>query len=309
MLGNYIAFTSLVFAVVGLLAGYLGFKRAATIAKEQAENWFNQNEKGLQERLEQLQTKVSEVENAATIAKSHFEKTQAAVDDAGKATIERMEQAEAQIAKGEKLTAENIIAVQTDTELLENKPLNEWTAEDFYRDGVYRYTLGNYELALSRWDAVISMLGNSQEPVLQKRVAMALFNKGITLGQLNQSQEEIAVYDELIHRFGDSKELTLQEQVTKALFNKGVRLGKLNQSKEEIAVYDELVRRFGDSKEPALQEQVTKALVNKGVRLGKLNQSKEAIAVYDDVISRFGDSQESVLQEVVANAKQLKEIL
>src|SRR6266851_2563260 len=133
-------------------------------------------------------------------------------------------------------------------------------------------------------------------------LADALFNKGITLGALNRSEEEIGVYDDLVRRFGDSPAAALQEQVARALFNKGATLGTLNRSEGAIGVYDDLVRRFGDCPAAALQEAVARALVNKGITLGALNRSEEAIGVYDDLVRRFGDSPATALQEAVARA-------
>ncbi|MFQ2088259.1 hypothetical protein ACK34E_06830, partial [Aeromonas veronii] len=51
---------------------------------------------------------------------------------------------------------------------------------------------------------------------LQEQVAKALCYKGVTLGQLGRSEDEITVYDELIQRFGNSDAPALQELVTKA---------------------------------------------------------------------------------------------
>jgi tetratricopeptide (TPR) repeat protein len=158
---------------------------------------------------------------------------------------------------------------------------------------------------IAGYDLVVK-LGNLQERSgtidsrARKQVAMALFNKGITLGTINKSEEAIAVYDDLLRRFGDAQELELRRQVAMALVNKGYRLGVLNKSEEAIAVYDDLVGRFGDAQEPALREQVAKALFNKGFRLGVLNKSEEEIAVYDDLVGRFGDAQEPALREQVA---------
>ncbi len=51
-----------------------------------------------------------------------------------------------------------------------------------------------------------------------------MFNKGITLGQLNRSEEAIAVYDALISQFEPITEFALREQVAKALNGKGFNL-------------------------------------------------------------------------------------
>jgi hypothetical protein len=48
-----------------------------------------------------------------------------------------------------------------------------------------------------------------------------LENKGITLGTLDRSTEEIAVYDDLLARFGTATELPLREQVAKAKSRRG----------------------------------------------------------------------------------------
>jgi tetratricopeptide (TPR) repeat protein len=134
------------------------------------------------------------------------------------------------------------------------------------------------------------------------RLARSLYNKGVTLGMLNRSEDEIAAYDEVVRRFGDDTEPALREQVAKALYNKGFRLGALNRSEDAITAYDEVVRRFGDDTEPALREQVAKALYNKGARLGALNRSGDEIAAYDEVVRRFGDATEPALREQVAKA-------
>jgi len=134
---------------------------------------------------------------------------------------------------------------------------------------------------------------------LGKDFARVLGDKGVTLSQLNRSEDALVVYDDLLRRC-DATEPALHEQTARALFNKGFTLGQLNRSEEELEAYDDLLRRFSDATEPALREQVARALVNKGVRLGKLNRSEEALAVYDDLLRRFGDATEPALRELVA---------
>jgi TolA-binding protein len=89
---------------------------------------------------------------------------------------------------------------------------------------------------------------------------MALFNKGVTLRQLDRSNEAIAVYDEVVARFADDPASAVREQAAMALVNRGVRLGQLDRSDEAIAVYDEVVARFADDPDPAVREAVATAL-------------------------------------------------
>jgi len=160
--------------------------------------------------------------------------------------------------------------------------------------------IAGYEILVSAADLLA--VSGSTDPRLRVLVAKALVNKGVTLGSLGRSEEEISVYDEVVRRFVDSKEPELRCQVAKALFNKGVRLGILDRKEEGIAVYDEVLSRFGDSKEPELREPVARALFNKGVTLGSLGRSEEEIAVYDEVGSRFVNSEEPELRVQVAKA-------
>ena len=146
--------------------------------------------------------------------------------------------------------------------------------------------------ALQAADAVIKRLAGSDDLESRRNVAIALVNKGVTLAQLNRSENALAVYDDVVERFAAAPELALREQVAMALVNKGVRLGQLNRSEDALAVYDDVVERFGAAPELALRERVAMALINKGVTLGQLNRSEDELAVYDEVVERFGAAPE-----------------
>jgi len=164
------------------------------------------------------------------------------------------------------------------------------------------YFTGEKEKSLVLTNEILEHHGNSIELSKQELVAQSLYNKGITLSELQQPKEAIAAYDELLRRFGDATEPDLQEQVANALINKGLTLEQLQQPEDEIAAYNELLGRFGDATEPALQVLVANALCNKGDTLGQLQQPEDEIAVYDELLRRFGDTAEPALQEQVAKA-------
>jgi len=161
---------------------------------------------------------------------------------------------------------------------------------------------GLLDQAVKAYDDIVCSFGNDEQPELLHQVALALVKKGITLGQLNRSEEAIAVYGDVVRRFGSSENTDLLEQVAMALVIKGITLGQLNRSEEEIAVYDDVVRRFGSSENTDLLKRVTMALVNKGITIGQLNRGEEAIAILDDVVRRFGSSENAELLEQVAMA-------
>jgi tetratricopeptide (TPR) repeat protein len=167
---------------------------------------------------------------------------------------------------------------------------NRKFAEAYIGRGAARFYTGDLTAALLDFEEVLA-----REPV-----AIALFNKGATLGALGRGEQAIAVYDDLLGRFEAASEFALPETVAKALFNKGVELGTLDRSEQAIAVYDDLLARFEAASELALREQVAGVLVNKGVRLYALGRSEQAIAVYDDVLRRFEAAPELALREQVA---------
>ena len=132
--------------------------------------------------------------------------------------------------------------------------------------------------------------------------AWALFSEAFRLGELGQSEDEIAIYDEIVSRFGDAEELELRVTVARALVNKGFRLSELGRTDDESAIYDEIVSRFGDAEDLELRVQVARSLFNKGLRFGGLDRAEDEIAVYDEVVSRFGEAEEPELRVRVARA-------
>jgi tetratricopeptide (TPR) repeat protein len=160
---------------------------------------------------------------------------------------------------------------------------------------------------LTGYDVIVEIadfLGKdgAADPAVQQQVAMAIFNKGVTLGAINKSEAAIAAYDHLLRRFANAQELPLTEPLAKGLSNKGILLGTLQRGEEAIATYDELVNRFANATEQVLVEQVAMALFNKGFTLGTINKGEEEVAVYNELDRRFSAFTEPVLREQCAKA-------
>jgi hypothetical protein len=64
---------------------------------------------------------------------------------------------------------------------------------------------------------VVARFGDAPEAALRERVAQALANKGVTLGQLDRSEEAVGIFDQVVARFGDAPDPALREQVAAAL--------------------------------------------------------------------------------------------
>jgi tetratricopeptide (TPR) repeat protein len=125
---------------------------------------------------------------------------------------------------------------------------------------------GKPEDALSIYDSLLSQ-GFQDQPLPDWLEALTLYHKGVALGEMGKSEEEIRIYDDVVKRFGKSPDLPLQEQVATALANKAIAVGNMGEQEEAIRICDDVVKRFGESAELPFREQVATALVNKGVLL------------------------------------------
>jgi tetratricopeptide (TPR) repeat protein len=74
---------------------------------------------------------------------------------------------------------------------------------------------GDAPAAIQVYDEVVGRFGAREEPALAEQVARALFNKGVTLGQLGRSEESREAFAEVLERYGDETDPPLGEVVLK----------------------------------------------------------------------------------------------
>lgn len=145
-----------------------------------------------------------------------------------------------------------------------------------------------YDLILDIWIDVSARPDAKSAAATTVKIARALALKGISLGTLNRSDEEMATYDEVVKRFGDSDELEVKQEVADALFTKAASLEKKQRLDEAIAAYDQLVHMYEAAPEKEMQVRVARALLAKGAGLGDLGKTDEELRLYDLVIQRYG---------------------
>ncbi|MBP2157723.1 MULTISPECIES: DUF4062 domain-containing protein [Asticcacaulis] len=177
----------------------------------------------------------------------------------------------------------------------------EW-AEAEHLHGRALCETGALTEGMAAFTGIVERFSDSNEPEEQIWRAKALGNKGITLGRLARSEEELNAYNEVIVRYGASSDPTLREQVCKVLFNKACMYGQAKNSNEAVSVFDDLIANFGSSSEANLQSIVAKSFVNKAVALRHLDRNDEAISACDSMIARFGLTTDSSFDEVFARA-------
>ncbi|MEM7349237.1 MAG: tetratricopeptide repeat protein [Acidobacteriota bacterium] len=130
--------------------------------------------------------------------------------------------------------------------------------------------------------------------------AIAGYNLGVILGELDRSEDAVVVSDEVDQRYGSDPDPALRVQVAMALCNKGVRLGALDRSEDAVVVYDEVDQRYRSDPDPALRVPVAQTLYNKGVTLGELDRPEDEIGVYDEVDQRYRSDPDPALRVQVA---------
>lgn len=162
-----------------------------------------------------------------------------------------------------------------------------------------------YDLVLRISDALLKDTTQTENAIVEKlheRAATALLYKGITLGNLNDRQQEVATYDKVIERFGASTDVEVLLVVGQALINKGLAYGELNRSDDELAAYDQILERFSGLEEPDFRELEMNALFNKEIVLSTLSKWEDAIRACDEVITQFGDDEDLTMRETVAQS-------
>jgi len=161
-------------------------------------------------------------------------------------------------------------------------------------------SLGKSDETIKVCDEIDRRFGSDASPQIRAQVAKGLVNKGIMLGQQGQFEVAIEVCDDIDRRFGSDSSPGIREQVVTGLRNKGVMLGMQVKSEEAIKLYDEMDRRFGSDVAPGVRGQVVWGLVNKGGMLGQQEQFAETLKVYDEIERRFGSDSSLEVREQVA---------
>jgi len=129
----------------------------------------------------------------------------------------------------------------------------------------------------------VKRFGGSKESELQVEVAMALINKGNTLGRLEQPEEAISAYEQVVKRFGASKDPELQVRVAGALNNKGFTMLGFENAAEALTIFNTALQ---------IQPDFLQAFAGKVMALIKLQQEDEAIDYLSKVLEKIPPNNE-----------------
>lgn len=247
-------------AGLGALGYFSVVRRTKAEAEDAARQWFDAHAKDLKNQIEQLKAEAQTAR--ATIVES-VEGVQEHGQSAKDGITKYVQTLQANVGdqtphSDPKALQEAQDAVASRAEQLRNTAESSYSFDDWNTRAHAAYAANQLEDAAQHWRKAAEIPNAGSV-----RVAQALFNRGVTQGQLGQSAEAINTYNEVLHRFGDANEAALKEMVARAFINKGLVHRTLGQSTEAIESYDEVLRRLGDASEPALQELLAHALNSK----------------------------------------------
>ncbi len=249
-------------------------------AKATANLWFGNNANELRNRLDELQLKLQQLEGQAEAdISSHIQRVQDGADLAIK---------EIQISVTAPHSNKSNISEKASTALTKaaiaakNKPESEYTFKDWNNRAFDAYRKDDKERAALFWrDAANDSSASAEE------VALALFNAGSALSDLNRYEQAIEIFDEVIRRFEKSNSKSLKERVASALNGKASCLSFLDRNNEAILLLDKIIENLKDNEELSNSEDMALAITNKIINLSIKKQNSEALKLCDDFIKRF----------------------
>ena len=145
-------------------------------------------------------------------------------------------------------------------------------------------------------------LAASDTQDLQMEVAKGLFKKGVTHGQRDESEAELAAYDDLIARFSGSDTPEIQVPVATSLLFKGNLQIEIGRAEEALRTSDELDRRCGAIIDNKPVEGAFLRWQSKLMRTHALFVQKEhpaALSVFKSVCAMFVVGDEGMLREML----------
>ena len=138
------------------------------------------------------------------------------------------------------------------------------------------------EETIPLYDEVVARFGHTRKPAIMEQVARALFNKGVTLGELGKYEEALRAFD---------KAIELKPDYPLAWYNKGLTLGELGKYEEALRAYDKAIE---------LKPDYPLAWFSKGYALGELGKHEEELRAYDKAIELKPDDPDAWFNKGVA---------
>ena len=272
--GVIVAFLAIIIGIGGVVFPIVLFRQNTKI-QEQAKSdivlWKEKTKKEFDEELEKFKqhanTKTEEITQEAENVHKIREKIEQSSD------ISKL---------GNDISSEEQELASYESQKLATKAKKTSSWKDYITSAKLSFFAKNYGDALRSINEALHELKKIENTeAIKEQIVKALVNKGVTLGQLDKSEEAIKVYDELFHTFKDTSNEAIKEQIANALLNIFEYLLINNQewNDEQIKLYKQYTK---DNKQLLLEFKMLKILKNA--------LEKEQIHVIEQLKDKFSDT-------------------
>jgi len=305
-LGNYISYTSLALVLIGLVAGFLAFKRAEEIAKEQSEQWFRANDAKLREDFDKL---VKSLSDYAVLLENNMKTV-------FKEKLNNFNEMESQYKR---LIDESYISGGgnvTPVPIVEQAPAKSntamWTVDDWFAESEVLYSRHDFQGAIKAWNMILQMresmdfLEDSGDKHVFLKSELRKIQTELLLRQLGAISIDRSIRQEAL-KLNSSRENV--EGLAKLLSEEARVMKDLGLYDDAIKNYDLMIQLLGGEDGSKNSSGVLSALYKKITILEKKGLISKTIEAADELISRFankfGDT-EGVEQNLVVSAFMIK---
>ena len=162
--------------------------------------------------------------------------------------------------------------------------------------------LNHWEMVLAESEERLAELADSPDPVAQRQIADALWDKGKALDKLGRLSEAVTVWDQVIERYVDESQKPPRTLGFQALLNQASDLMQLGRNAEALKT-TELVLTLSElaRQTPVLERQVFAALVLRAHVLWPDDRGA-SISVEREISRRFSESSEPMTRERVTGS-------
>ncbi|WP_114226424.1 MULTISPECIES: tetratricopeptide repeat protein [Sphingomonas] len=140
--------------------------------------------------------------------------------------------------------------------------------------------LGAHDLELLTYNDAVDRLASSAEPDIRDGLNSLLYNKGVTLSNLDRNAEALSTYDFVIQRSKGAISADARDTLARAMYNRAAIIKELSTDREAIAAFEGLISSLSDDDEPSVRAQVAKAYAALGQLYSNEKDFPKAIDYY-----------------------------
>lgn len=168
--------------------------------------------------------------------------------------------------------------------------------------GLFFLNRQRYQEAISEFDEVIEIFGDSLDPGVQVQVAFAMLTKTSALEKLERHDEEIELYRQLSDFIEGKNVQALRVIEITLLIRRAMAARKLGDHNSQLEYLNQILVKFGDDTDEYIAVPAARALTLRARVLSEMNRYNDALETYGQIIAKYDRSGSGDLAEVVAQA-------